>query len=40
MEPRAQCFVKRDYRPVFTEGTMPRLAYVSRRPVQNLFAVV
>lgn len=32
MEPRAQCFVKRDYRPVFTEDTMPRLAYVSRRP--------
>lgn len=32
MESRAQCFVKRDYRPVFTESAMPRLAYVSRRP--------
>lgn len=30
-EPQVQCFVKRDYRPAFTQETMPRLLYVSRR---------
>lgn len=30
-EPQVQCFVKREYKPVFTAETMPRLLYVSRR---------
>lgn len=30
-EPRGQCYVKRAYRPAFTQETMPRLLYVSRR---------
>lgn len=30
-DPQVQCFVKRKYRPVFTQETMPRLLYVSRR---------
>ncbi len=31
-DPQVQCFVKRKYNPVFTQSTMPRLLYVSRRP--------
>ena len=31
-DPQAQCFVKRKYKPAFTQETMPRLLYVSRRP--------
>lgn len=30
-ELQAQCFVKRAYQPAFTQDTMPRLLYVSRR---------
>lgn len=32
LEPQTQCFVKRKYKPAFTQETMPRLLYVSRRP--------
>lgn len=31
-EPQKQCFVKRKHKPAFTQETMPRLLYVSRRP--------
>lgn len=30
--PQVQCFIKRKYKPAFTQDTMPRLLYVSRRP--------
>ena len=28
---QVQCFVKRDFQPVFTPENMPRLLYISRR---------
>ena len=31
-DPQVQCFIKRKYKPAFTQDTMPRLLYVSRRP--------
>lgn len=31
-DPQIQFFVKRKYKPAFTQETMPRLLYVSRRP--------
>ena len=32
LEPQIQYFIKRKYKPAFTQETMPRLLYVSRRP--------
>jgi AraC-like DNA-binding protein len=34
-ELQSQCYVKRDYQPAFTQDTMPRLLYVSRRRLSD-----